>query len=136
MSSSILPPELLHIIFEQLTDHLDFYALCLVSKHFYASAIRFLYRRLKIPWGRRRLTAPLHAVLSPAQQESLLGPAHEGELSGCGEFVREFEVRGTDSGEGGAIIEAAVENMSRLESFVCVLRTSLTPILIFLEGNS
>ncbi|RPB00665.1 hypothetical protein L873DRAFT_1679694, partial [Choiromyces venosus 120613-1] len=125
-----------------LNCHADFHSLCLVSKYFYASAIRFLYRRLKIPLGASgKIVTPLHAVLSAQQQERLLrfaaggkdglvgksgkGCGFDKDLSDCGEFVREFEVAHlvASSGEEDEeirkeIIESAIENMSHLESFV------------------
>lgn len=124
----------------QLKSHADIYSLCLVSKYFYTIAIRFLYRRLKIPHRTSgKLVTPLHAVLTPQQQERLLrfsagredglvhrsveGSGSSKDLSDCGEFVREFEVAplaGTVeevSEIRKEIIESAIENMSFLESF-------------------
>ncbi|PWW77372.1 hypothetical protein C7212DRAFT_174094 [Tuber magnatum] len=124
----------------QLKDHADFYSLCLVSKFFYTIAIRFLYRRLKIPHRNSGgLVMPLHAVLTSQQQERLLrfsaggkdrrvrrngkGSGLHKDLSDCGEFVREFEVAqhvdnvAEDAEIGKEIFESAIENMSQLESF-------------------
>lgn len=124
----------------QLKNHADIYSLCLVSKYFYTIAIRFLYRRLKIPHRTSgKLVTPLHAVLTPQQQERLLrfsarkedglvrrsvkGSGSSKDLSDCGEFVREFEVAPLAgiveevSEIRKEIIESAIENMCYLESF-------------------
>jgi len=126
----------------QLKSHADIYSLCMVSKYFYTIAIRFLYRRLKIPHNgltHGKLVTPLHALLTSQQQEKLLrfsdetedglacggrkGPALGKDLGDCGEFVREFEVTPAHaimeevSDIRKEIVECAIENMPLLESF-------------------
>ncbi|KAG0632936.1 hypothetical protein HOY80DRAFT_1013250 [Tuber brumale] len=124
-----------------LKNRADFYSLCLVSKSFYAAAIRFLYRKLKVPHGiSEKSLTPLRAVLTSRQQERIFrlpagekyGPARRSEkgpefdkaLSNCGMFVREFEVALLVDDVGGdaeivkEILGSAIENMSLLESFV------------------
>ncbi|KAL0632899.1 hypothetical protein Q9L58_008215 [Maublancomyces gigas] len=136
MADAVLPPEILHLIFENLSAHADFYSLCLVSRCFHGTAIRFLYRRVIVPYrpcdSREAFAAPLAALFSPAQQRYFATgrrkpavrdtPQPYRELSGCGEFVKYFKfdqknLRGVVGG-GGELVEAAIENMHRLESFV------------------
>lgn len=116
----------------QLSDHADFYALCLVSRRFHGTALRFLYRRVVVPHrpchSREAFAAPLAALFTPAQQRDFATgrrparPQPYSELSDCGEFVRHFRFDQRNLravvGGGGELVEAAIENMSRLESFV------------------
>ncbi|CAZ83750.1 unnamed protein product [Tuber melanosporum] len=124
-----------------LNNRADFYSLCLVSKSFYATAIRLLYRKLKISHETfEKSFTPLHAVLSSRQQERIFclsaaekhglarsngkGPEFGKALSNCGAFVREFEAALlVDDVEEDAdivkeILGSAIDNMSLLESFV------------------
>lgn len=108
-----------------------------MSRYFYGTAIRFLYRRVILPYklcnSQEALAAPLNALLTSAQQldpaiqrkivqqDSATAGPYRG-LADCGGFVRYFKFdqrnMGSVIGGGGEIVEAAIENMTRLESFV------------------
>lgn len=105
-----------------------------MSRCFHGTAIRFLYRRVIVPYrpcdSREAFAAPLAALFTPAQQRDFATADRESaardtpyrELSDCGEFVKYFRFDQKNIrclvGGGGELVEAAIENMGRLEAFV------------------